>query len=57
MICLLSGNVHVRFTSCRTLVNTPINKKTNQLRMLLILYPTNFAFFPAIVENSVLARI
>ena len=25
-------------------VNTPINKKTNQLRMPLILHPTNFGF-------------
>ena len=36
----------------------PENKKANWLRMLLIsdLHQTNFVFFPAVVESSVLAR-
>ena len=38
------------------IVNTPDNKKTNRVRMLLMLHPTIW-LFPAIAENSVLARI
>ena len=40
---LLSGNSLVHVRHC-TGVNTPNNKKTNQLRMPLILHPTNFGF-------------